>query len=166
MVVMVDAVPLVVLLVVYVPQAVLLARWDGAEHRLPNRSVLILTVTVSASLLLHAAVTGAWPALRAAAVTALVCGVLAVLVALVAPPVLGMGDAKCVPVVVLMAAVLGGDVLLSGALLAALLAGAAGLMVGLRSGVGAAVPIGPVLLALPALGVIGAPALRGALGIS
>jgi leader peptidase (prepilin peptidase)/N-methyltransferase len=76
-----------------------------------------------------------------------------------------MGDAKTVPAVVLMTAALGGEVLLAGLLGAALLAGLLGTVVMLaarRAGVRFAV--GPVLLATPFLGLIGAPLVASALG--
>ena len=41
-----------VLLVVYLPPALVLAWVDGREHRLPNRWVAALTAAVGASLLL------------------------------------------------------------------------------------------------------------------
>ncbi|WP_106506839.1 hypothetical protein [Brachybacterium timonense] len=159
---------LIVYAVLYTPQAMLLAYADGAEHRLPNRQVLALTTTVTVALAVTAL---ALPQLRAplqaALVLAAVVTVAAVLIALFAPPLLGMGDAKCCFVVTLMATVLGGDVLLAGAASATLLAGLFGSAVMLRSRTpGTAIPVGPILLAAPALGLITGPWLTSATGIS
>ena len=85
--------------------------------------------------------------------------------ALIAPMVLGMGDAKTLPAVVLMAGSFGGEVLIAALLGIALLSGALGMLVMTvtrRSGVRFA--LGPVLLAGPFLGLLGAPLVRAALG--
>jgi leader peptidase (prepilin peptidase)/N-methyltransferase len=119
-----------VLLVVYLPPAAVLAWHDGRSHRLPNRWVAVLSLAVSLALALLAALV---PALRAdlwtALVLALVLGAGAIVLGLLAPSLLGMGDAKTVPAVVLMTAALGGEVLLAGLLGAALLAGLLGTVV-------------------------------------
>ncbi|MGP9536920.1 hypothetical protein ACT3SP_02865 [Brachybacterium sp. AOP43-C2-M15] len=156
-----------VLLVVYLPPAVVLAWVDGREHRLPNRWVGGLTAGVGLALLaLAVGVPALRPALVTAAVLAVVLGLGAVLVALVAPSALGMGDAKTLPVVVLMAGALGGEVLIASLLGIALLAGAVGTVVVVVSRrAGARFALGPVLLAGPFLGLLGAPLVRGALGI-
>ena len=158
--------PLLALAAAYVPPASVLAWVDVREHRLPNRWVATLTVLVAVVLALIALLQPALrPTMRSAAVLAVVIGMGAVLVALLAPSVLGMGDAKTVPVVVLMSASLGGEVLIAGLLSAALLAGllgAAVMLVSRRAGVRFAV--GPVLLAAPFLGLLGAPLVASALG--
>ena len=155
-----------VLLAVYLPPALVLSWIDGREHRLPNRWVAGLTGAVGSALLLHAlAVPSQRGALRTAAVLALLLGAGAILVALVAPPLLGMGDAKALPVVVLMSASLGGEVLIAGLLGIAVLGGLAGIVVlaaSRRAGVRFA--FGPVLLAGPFLGLLGAPLVTAALG--
>src|SRR5699024_895689 len=92
---------LAVLLVVYLPPAVVLSWADGREHRLPDRWVGLLTGGVAAALLALSLIQpGLRAEVRVAAVLALVLGFGAVLVALFAPGVLGMGDAKTLPVVV------------------------------------------------------------------
>ncbi|MGO1895553.1 MAG: hypothetical protein ACTH1O_06895 [Brachybacterium sp.] len=155
-----------VLLVVYLPPAVVLSWVDGRERRLPNRWVAGLTAGVGLSLLLFALmVPELRPGLRTAAVLALVLGIGAILVSLLAPPLLGMGDAKTVPVVVGMTAALGGEVLIAGLLGVALVGGAVGtavIAVTRRAGVRFA--LGPVLLACPFLGLLGAPLVGAALG--
>lgn len=158
--------PLAVLALVYLPPALVLAWVDGREHRLPNRWVGGLTLAVTVALASGGLVVpGLREGLRAAAVLALVLGLGAILLALIAPPLLGMGDAKTLPVVVLMSAALGGEVLIAALLGIAVVSGAVGAAVMIttrRSGVRFAV--GPVLLAGPFLGLLGAPLVRVALG--
>ncbi len=155
-----------VLLVVYLPPAAVLAWHDGSSHRLPNRWVAVLTVGVGLALaLLAVLVPSLRPSLSSAAILALVLGLGAIVVGLAAPSLLGMGDAKTVPAVVLMCAALGGEVLLAGLLGTAVLAGLLGAVIVLvtrRAGVRFAV--GPVLLAAPFLGLLGAPLVAAALG--
>lgn len=157
---------LAVLLVVYLPPAVVLAWVDGREHRLPNRWVAMLTGGVGLTLLAIALLQpGQRPVLLTAAVLAAALGAGAILLALLAPPVLGMGDAKTVPVVVAMSAALGGEVLLAALLGIALLAGGIGTVVVLVTRrPGARFALGPVLLAGPFLGLCGAPMVAAALG--
>src|SRR5690625_7804147 len=103
--------------------------------------------------------------MRSAAVLAVVIGMGAVLVALLAPSVLGMGDAKTVPVVVATSAALGGEVLLASLLGIAVLGGVGGvaaLMISRRPGQGLA--LGPVLLAGPLVGGLGGRVVAGAGG--
>ncbi|MFC7374517.1 MULTISPECIES: hypothetical protein [unclassified Brachybacterium] len=159
-------IPLVVLLVLYLPPALVLAWVDGREHRLPNPWVGSMTAAVAAALAITAAAVPALRGgLRTAVVLALVLGVGAILIALVAPALLGMGDAKTVPVVVLMCTALGGDVLIAGLLGIALVAGAAGtVVVAVTRRAGVRFALGPVLLAGPFLGLLGAPVVRSALG--
>lgn len=155
-----------VLLVVYLPHAVLLAWADGREHRLPNPLVASLTLSLTVCLgLLALLVPSVRQDLKVAAVLALLLGVGAILIALVAPPLLGMGDAKTLPAVVAMTAAFGGQQLIAGVLGIMLLAGLAGTVVLVatrRAGVRFAV--GPVLLAGPFLGLLGAPLVDAALG--
>ncbi|HJB09949.1 MAG TPA: prepilin peptidase [Candidatus Brachybacterium merdavium] len=158
--------PLLALAAAYVPPASVLAWVDVREHRLPNRWVATLTVLVAVVLALIALLQPALrPTMRSAAVLAVVIGMGAVLVALLAPSVLGMGDAKTVPVVVATSAALGGEVLLASLLGIAVLGGVVGvvvLMISRRPGQRFA--FGPVLLAGPLLGVLGGPLVARALG--
>lgn len=155
-----------VLLVAYLPPAAVLSWTDGAEHRLPNRWVALLTAAVGTALLALALLQPALREdLRTAAILALMLGLGALLVALLAPTALGMGDAKTVPVVVLMAASLGGEVLIAALLGIALLAGLLGMVVmAATRRAGSRFALGPVLLAGPFLGLLGAPLVRAALG--
>lgn len=155
-----------VLLVAYLPPALVLSWIDGREHRLPNRWVGTLTVAVTASLLaLYLLEPALRPALRTAALLALVLGIAALVVALIAPPLLGMGDAKTLPVVVLISTALGGEVLIGALLGIALLSGVLGMaVIALTRRAGARFALGPVLLAGPFLGLLGAPVVSAVLG--
>lgn len=155
-----------VLLVVYLPPAAVLSWIDASEHRLPNRWVAVLTGAVSAGMLLSALLAPSLRAdLRIAAILALVLGLGAIVVALAAPSLLGMGDAKSVPVVVLMSTALGGEVLIAALLGIALLGGGLGMVVmAVSRRAGARFALGPVLLSGPFLGLLGAPLVRAALG--
>lgn len=155
-----------VLLVVYLPPALVLSWVDAREHRLPNRWVATATLAVAAALLVLGVLSPELRGdLRVAAVLALVLGTGSVLLALVAPGVVGMGDAKTFPVVVLMAASLGGEVLIAALLGIALLAGILGTVVlAVTRRAGTRFALGPVLLAGPFLGLLGAPLVRAALG--
>lgn len=163
-----DVLVLAVLVLVYLPPALVLAWVDGRAHRLPNRWVAALTGACVVALGLVAL---GKPELRdvivTAAVLAAVLGVGAIVVALLAPPLLGMGDAKTLPVVVLMSGALGGDVLLASLLGVMLLGGALGAAVLiLTRRPGTRFAMGPVLLAGPFLGLLGAPLVRAALGMA
>lgn len=155
-----------VLLVIYLPPALVLAWVDGRERRLPNRWVALLTGAVCLALAVLAVVVPSLrPGLAAAAVLALVLGLGAIMVALLAPPLLGMGDAKTVPVMVLMSAALGGEELIGALLGITLVGGVTGLVVlGVTRRAGVRFALGPVLLAGPFLGLLGAPLVRAALG--
>jgi leader peptidase (prepilin peptidase) / N-methyltransferase len=155
-----------VLVLVYLPPALVLAWVDGREHRLPNRWVGSLTGGVALSLLVVAVLVPELRGdLRTAAILALLLGAGAILVALVAPPLLGMGDAKTLPVVVLMSTALGGEVMIAGLLGSALLGGIAGAVVmAVTRRAGVRFAVGPLLLAGPFLGLLGAPLVRLALG--
>ncbi|MGY5764578.1 hypothetical protein ACXET9_05170 [Brachybacterium sp. DNPG3] len=161
-----DPMLLAVLAIAYLPPAVVLSRIDAMEHRLPNRWVLLLTASTGTGLgalaLLQPA---ARPGLRAALVLAVLLGLGAIVIALIAPPLLGMGDAKTVPVVVLASASLGGEALVGAMLGAILLAGALGaLVLAVSRRPGTRFALGPVLLAAPFLGLLGAPTVSAALG--
>lgn len=158
---------LLVLSVVYLPHAIALSVVDVREHRLPNRLVLSLTVGV---LLIAGAVAILAPASRttvaAALVLALAGAAIAVAVALVTPELLGMGDAKVLLPVLLTSGLLGWDTLLAGMLGAAILGGLCGAATLLRTrDARARLAYGPVLLAMPLLGLVLAPAVRSGLGV-
>lgn len=155
-----------VLLVAYLPPAVVLSWIDGRERRLPNRWVAGLTVAVALPLLgLALAVPDLRPGLRTAAALALVLGLGAIVMSLIAPPLLGMGDAKTVPAVVLMSGALGTEVLIAALLGIALVGGAVGTaVIAATRRAGVRFALGPVLLGGPFLGLLGAPVVSAALG--
>lgn len=158
--------PQVVLVLAYLPLAMRMSWWDAREHRLPNPLVGALTALTLLGLGLSALLEPELRSpLRVALVLAAVVGAGAVLLALLAPPLLGMGDAKTLPAVVLMTSMLGGGAVVAGACGALLLAGIAGAVTLVRTGTGRArFALGPVLLSTPFLGLLGAPLLGPALG--
>lgn len=157
---------LVALAAVYVPLALALSVVDVREHRLPNPLVLALTAAV---LVVIAATAALSPGARAACLFALVLGavvaVLGIALALVAPGLIGMGDAKVAPVIAVVCALLGAEAVLAAVLGVAVLGGLVGIIVLARTrDPRARIPYGPVLLAAPLCGVLGAPVISGALG--
>lgn len=154
------------LLLVHLPQAVPLALTDVRELRLPNRPVAVLSGSVLVGVLVvAAAVPGARPYLPFALLAAVVLGLTAIVIALVSPALLGMGDAKLVPVVVLLSAALHPLVLI-GAFAGTLLTGAvAGVLALARHGPRARFAFGPVLLVAPLWGLVLAPLLERALQV-
>lgn len=155
-----------VLLVCYLPPATVLAVIDAQQHRLPNRWVGVLSGAVLLGVLLVAVQDPAlWSVVRTGLLLAAVAGIAALLVALAAPGLIGMGDAKTLPAVVLMAAVLGGEVLVGSLLAIAVLGGLLGTVVLLVTRrAGARFAFGPVLLSGPFLGILAAPLVAQALG--
>lgn len=165
---MYDIAPLlwIPLLVIYVPQAVVLAAVDLREHRLPNAHVGVLTLTVGGSVLVVGIIDAqVRSALGWAVGLGVACAVIGVGLALLAPRLIGMGDAKVAPVIVFLATALGPEVLIAGGLGVALLGGSIGIIVLARTRDGATrFAFGPVLLAWPVLGLLGAPVVTAALG--
>lgn len=157
---------LAVLVVIYLPAAMVLSAIDARHQRLPNPWVGAMSLAVTIALLLAAVLDpGMRAAVRSGMVLALVLGIGAILLALLVPALIGMGDAKTLPVVVLMAGALGGQVLIAALLGIAVLGGAIGAVVlaGTRRA-GVRFAFGPILLAGPFLGLLGAPAVAAALG--
>lgn len=153
-------------LLVYTPLAVMLAVADARTRRLPNPLVAALSAGIGVIAAVTAVVS---PTSRSLVLTGLVLaaltGIACIAIALVSPGVLGMGDAKTVPAVVLACTLLGWDVLVGGLLGIAVLGGLTGIVVLVRArSMSATFPYGPVLLAAPFLGLLLAPVVRGALG--
>lgn len=155
------------LAVAYLPLALALSITDVREHRLPNRLVAALTAAVGLVLLATAATVPATRSLCLGALAlALLIGLLGIAVALLAPDLLGMGDAKTAPAVAAVACALGWDVLLGALLGCALLGGAVAAAVMIRSrSARTRMAYGPVLLSSPLLGLLLAPVVRAALGV-
>lgn len=158
-------VPLLLLTGVYLPPALVLSWVDGREQRLPNRWVAVLNLAVTGSLLLCAALIPATrDGVRSGLVLAVALGVGAIVIALFTPGLIGMGDAKTLPAVVLMSTALGGEVLIAGLLGIALLGGVIGMVVIVVTRRAAQrFAFGPVLLSGPFLGLLGAPIVSAAL---
>lgn len=155
------------LLAVYLPHAALLAVIDAREHRLPNRIVASMSLGVLAvSGLCALLLPTERPGILAAIALAALAAVLGITMALIAPQLIGMGDAKAAPAMVLVSAAIGWDVLIGALLGVALLGGAVGTVLLLRArDARARFAYGPVLLAGPLLGLLLAPLVRAALGV-
>lgn len=151
----------------YVPLAIALSAVDIREHRLPNRGVAVLNAAVVLVLSVTALVVPAVRALCLGALgLALVVAVLGIGIALLAPDLLGMGDAKTAPAVAAVACALGWDVLFGALLGCALLGGVVAVAVMARTrSARARMAYGPVLLVSPLLGLVLAPLVRSALGV-
>ncbi len=135
--------------------AVLLAVIDLQHHLLPNR-VVVLSVGIGAALLLLAAVPGQeWAALLRAVLGAVVLFAVFLILALISPRSLGMGDVKLSGLLGLYLGWLGWGALVVGAaagfVIQALLALV--LLAGRRIGLRGELPFGPAMLAGAALAI-------------
>lgn len=139
--------------------SIALALIDLDTHRLPN--VLVLPAYLVGLALLGAAavLTGAWQALAIGVLGALALGGFYLVLALVRPGGMGMGDVKLAGVIGLFAGWLGVPELLVATIAAALLGGLAGVgMLIAGRGRRAALAFGPWLLAGAWIGIlVGAP---------
>lgn len=159
------AILLTVLGLGYVPLAIALSWIDMREHRLPNRLVLALAGWVAVCSLGASFVPELRSAVLWAVLIGLAAGAVGILIALVGPQLLGMGDAKVLAPVVVTAALPGWDALAAGAVGLAVLGGAAGCAAAIRAGsLRARFAYGPLLLCMPVIGILGAPLVRDALG--
>jgi leader peptidase (prepilin peptidase)/N-methyltransferase len=134
---------------------VLLAVID-LEHRvLPNRILLPATAVGAALLTLAAALGDGWPQLAGAVVGAAVLFVFFVVLALLAPAGLGMGDVKLAGLLGLHLGWLGAGVLAAGAVGGFVVQAvvAAALLAGRRVGLKGEIPFGPAMLAGAALAI-------------
>ncbi len=129
--------------------AVVLTVIDLRHHLLPN-AVVVPSLGIGFLLLTCAAAAeGAWGALVRAVLGAVVLFVLYLVLALISPAGLGMGDVKLAAVLGLFLGYQGWGVLFVGALLASVLGAVAGLAVlaSRRGGLRSDVPFGPSMLA-------------------
>lgn len=158
----------ITLLALYLPHATVLSAIDGREHRLPNRLVASLTVWVGLGAAITASLSASSrPTIGWAFALAAGCAVVGMALALLAPSLIGMGDAKTAPAVVLMSGALGTEVLLAALIGIVLLGGIAGVLTWvLTRRADARFAFGPVLLAGPFLGLLGQPLVTGALGLT
>ncbi|MPQ97576.1 prepilin peptidase [Modestobacter sp. I12A-02628] len=127
---------------------VLLAIVDLAEQRLPNRVVLPGIVVALVLFTGSAAFDDGWPALRRAVLAAGACYLVLLVMVLVAPTGMGMGDVKLAAFLGLYLGWLGWPVVLAGFWLAFVLQAvlALGLLAARRVGRKADLPFGPALL--------------------
>jgi leader peptidase (prepilin peptidase)/N-methyltransferase len=133
----------------FVAVGLLLAVIDLREQLLPNRVLLPAGVGAVVLLVLAAALDDAWPALLRALVAAAACFALLLVMALLAPAGLGMGDVKLAALLGLVLGWLGWPAVLLGFFLGFLLQAVVGLalLATRRAGRRTELPFGPALLA-------------------
>jgi leader peptidase (prepilin peptidase) / N-methyltransferase len=138
----------------------LLAVIDLREQLLPNRILLPGALGAAALLVLAAALDDAWPALLRALLAAAVCFGVLLVMALLAPAGLGMGDVKLAGLLGLLLGWLGWPVVLLGFFAGFLVQAVVGvaLLALRRAGRRTELPFGPALLA----GALGAALASGA----
>jgi leader peptidase (prepilin peptidase)/N-methyltransferase len=136
--------------------AVVLTAIDLRHHLLPNAVVLPALGIGLVLLSIAAAGESAWGALLRAVLGALVLFVLYLVLALISPAGLGMGDVKLAAVLGLFLAYQGWGALFVGAVLASMIGALVGLAVlaSRRGGLRSDVPFGPSMLAGALLAVI------------
>ena len=129
--------------------ALLLAVIDLREQLLPNRILLPGGIGAAVLLVLAAALDDGWPDLLRAAVAAAICFAVLLVMALLAPAGLGMGDVKLAGLLGLMLGWLGWPAVLLGFFAGFLLQALVGLvlLVLRRAGRRTELPFGPALLA-------------------
>jgi len=133
----------------FVAVGLLLGVIDLRTKLLPNR-VLVPGIAGTALLLtLAAAVDGDWPALLRAGVAAGLCFAVLLVMALIAPAGLGMGDVKLAALLGLVLGWLGWDAVLLGLFLGFVVQAVAGLVLlaSRKAGRSTELPFGPALLA-------------------
>jgi len=136
--------------------AVVLSVVDLAEKRLPNALVYPSMIVVPALLTLAAAATGAWPALLGAFVGGAALFAFYLVLALISPGGIGMGDVKLAAVIGFALGYLGWTPFLVGAF-GAFLIGSLVSLVALalrRVTLKGSIPFGPSMLAGAFLGVL------------
>ena len=134
---------------------VLLAVVDLEHRLLPNRILLPATGVAAALLTLAAAATGAWPHLLGAAGGAAALFLVFLVLALIAPAGLGMGDVKLAGLLGLYLGWLGAGVLVVGAVAGFVVQAviALGLLAARRVGLRGEIPFGPAMLVGAALAI-------------
>lgn len=132
----------------FVALGLLLAVIDLRELLLPNRVLLPGTLVTAALLTLAAAVDGSWPDLWRALLAGVACFALLLVMALISPASLGMGDVKLAALLGLVLGWLGWPAVLMGLFLGFVIQAVAGLLLLAvqRAGRRTELPFGPALL--------------------
>jgi leader peptidase (prepilin peptidase) / N-methyltransferase len=132
----------------FVAVGLLLGVIDLREKLLPNRVLAPGTAGTALLLTVAAAVDEAWPALLRAVVAAGICFAVLLVMALLAPAGLGMGDVKLAALLGLVLGWLGWDAVLLGLFLGFVLQAVVGLalLASRRAGRRTELPFGPALL--------------------
>jgi leader peptidase (prepilin peptidase)/N-methyltransferase len=133
----------------FIAAGLLLGAIDLREKLLPNRVLLPAGVVAAVLLAIAAAIDDAWPALLRAVLAAGLCFVVLLVMALLAPSGLGMGDVKLAAFIGLMLGWLGWPVVVLGFFLGFVVQAVVGLgLLALRkAGRRTELPFGPALLA-------------------
>ncbi len=128
--------------------SVVLAIVDATERRLPNAIVHPSLLVMPALLTIAAAVTGAWPALLTALLGGLGLFLFYLVLALVSPGGIGMGDVKLAAVLGFALGYLGLTTLLVGAMAGFIIGGLVSLvaLVARRVKLSGSLPFGPSML--------------------
>lgn len=136
--------------------AVALGFIDLTEHRLPNRIIYPWAAVTAGILVIVAALLGDLPGLLRGLGAALLWGLLFLVVRLVHPPSLGMGDVKLAVVLGLYTGFLGWVTVAAAVLLSFILAGVVAiiLLLSRRADRRTRIPFGPFLLVGTALALI------------
>lgn len=153
--------------IVLAAAAVPLAFIDAAEHRLPDRILLPAGALVLLALVTAAAATSQWDALLRGLLAAMACGAGYLVLALMRPTGLGLGDVKLGMVLGLWLGWLGWAHVLVGVVAAMILGGcwAMGMVLGGRARGSDAMAFGPWLLLGAAVATVWTDALLvGAVG--
>jgi leader peptidase (prepilin peptidase)/N-methyltransferase len=129
--------------------SVVLAIVDATERRLPNAIVHPSLLVMPALLMIAAAVTGAWLALLSALLGGLGLFLFYLLLALVSPGGIGMGDVKLAGVLGFALGYLGWTTLLVGAMAGFIIGGlvSLGALAARRVKLSGSLPFGPSMLA-------------------
>jgi len=129
--------------------ATVLALVDMAEHRLPNRVMAPCAGAIALLLVAAAQASGEWSALLWAVIGGVGTFAMFLLVAVLSPPAMGMGDVKLAGVIGLVLAWFGFEAWLTG-LVGGFVLGALVAVLALTRGdvrLGDAIPFGPSMLA-------------------
>ncbi|MRG59610.1 prepilin peptidase [Agromyces sp. CFH 90414] len=148
--------PVLPAVLAFTAAATVLAIVDLAEHRLPNRVIAPTAVVVAGCLVLASAVSGAWIGLWWAILGGAAMFAAYLLLALISPGAMGMGDVKLAAVVGMLLGWFGITAWLIGLLGAFVIGGvlAIAALATRRVGLRGSIPFGPSMLAGALAGVL------------